>query len=428
MSTAAPPNDDLMPSFFNNNMFSDVILRFGKYEINAHKVILAQQSKWFLSKFREDPTYIGVYKLDNTSHPDTLLHVLRYMYHSGWVHDCLLKPEVVYPLGRLLNLYDVADRYNIGALKHKVNLCFWYSSINDLDRLAEVPTYDSQFIRHIHKICGADSEPFDDDTLQKTVVHLCAKYHKTLLKIDELSNSYNQDLLFNAKCAAMFAEEYAVVSLAGDGWGRERNPDLHTKDLLARERNTTEFFDNPEFADITLTIGKDREFNAHKVVLAGHSTSFLAHFDAGHSAHRMSFDNNDDDPAIVLALIRRMYMPLPPDIPLPSYADLCLLARSFGCHAVASGLEIQFMDLLVREPINARYISSVSKVCGPEAGEHKNTALSEQIFQDVLERITDGESYCESFARAVKAGLVFNPKFAVRLAGQMLVIHRPRRQ
>jgi hypothetical protein len=34
----------------------------------------------------------------------------------------------------------------------------------------------------------------------------------------------------------MFAEEYAVVSLAGDGWGRERNPDLHEKDLLARER------------------------------------------------------------------------------------------------------------------------------------------------------------------------------------------------
>lgn len=49
------------------------------------------------------------------------------------------------------------------------------------------------------------------------------------------------------------------------------------------DRNTTEFFDNPEFSDITLTIGKDCEFNAHKVVLAGHSTSFLAHFDAGHS-------------------------------------------------------------------------------------------------------------------------------------------------
>lgn len=134
----------------------------------------------------------------------------------------------------------------------------------------------------------------------------------------------------------------------------------------------------------------------------------------------MSFDNNDDDPAIVLALIRRMYMPLPPDIPLPSYADLCLLARSFGCHAVASGLELQFMDLLVREPINARYISSVSKVCGPEAGEHKNTALSEQIFQDVLERITDGESYRESFARAVEAGLVFNPKFACVLPDRCL--------
>ena len=43
--------DSLTASFFDNSQYSDIIIKFGEHQIHAHKVILAQQSKYFATAF-----------------------------------------------------------------------------------------------------------------------------------------------------------------------------------------------------------------------------------------------------------------------------------------------------------------------------------------------------------------------------------------
>ena len=43
--------DSLTAPFFDNPQYSDIIIKFGEYQIRAHKVILAQQSGYFATAF-----------------------------------------------------------------------------------------------------------------------------------------------------------------------------------------------------------------------------------------------------------------------------------------------------------------------------------------------------------------------------------------
>lgn len=43
--------DSLTASFYDNEQYSDITIKFGEHRIHAHKVILAQQSGYFATAF-----------------------------------------------------------------------------------------------------------------------------------------------------------------------------------------------------------------------------------------------------------------------------------------------------------------------------------------------------------------------------------------
>jgi hypothetical protein len=43
--------DSLTAPFFDNPLYSDIIIKFGEHQLHAHKVILAQQSGYFATAF-----------------------------------------------------------------------------------------------------------------------------------------------------------------------------------------------------------------------------------------------------------------------------------------------------------------------------------------------------------------------------------------
>jgi len=43
--------DSLMAAFYDNPQYSDITIKFAQHHIRAHKVILAQQSKYFATAF-----------------------------------------------------------------------------------------------------------------------------------------------------------------------------------------------------------------------------------------------------------------------------------------------------------------------------------------------------------------------------------------
>jgi len=43
--------NDLTAPFFNNPQYSDITVKFGKRQVRAHKILLAQQSGYFATAF-----------------------------------------------------------------------------------------------------------------------------------------------------------------------------------------------------------------------------------------------------------------------------------------------------------------------------------------------------------------------------------------
>lgn len=43
--------DSLTASFYDNEQYSDITIKFGEHQIRAHKVILGQQSGYFATAF-----------------------------------------------------------------------------------------------------------------------------------------------------------------------------------------------------------------------------------------------------------------------------------------------------------------------------------------------------------------------------------------
>ncbi|KAK6003017.1 hypothetical protein QM012_000862 [Aureobasidium pullulans] len=81
--------DSLTASFFDNEQYSDITIKFGDHQIRAHKVILAQQSGYFMTAFssRFQVATNPVIDLGDEDDPALLTNVIKYLYWNGHIHD-----------------------------------------------------------------------------------------------------------------------------------------------------------------------------------------------------------------------------------------------------------------------------------------------------------------------------------------------------
>lgn len=107
-------------------------------------------------------------------------------------------------LQQLVEIYLLADKYDIHGLRRTIAAVFNEVALVDLRKLRQNRTFKSTFVKHIARICGPSCFQLADDTLQSLVVYLCQAFSPTLFKNEPFLEQYMKGELFDSKYAAAF--------------------------------------------------------------------------------------------------------------------------------------------------------------------------------------------------------------------------------
>lgn len=138
---------------------------------------------------------------------------------------------------------------------------------------------------------------------------------------------------------------------------------------------------------------------------------------------------NEHYSSAVTVFIEDMYVS---EFPVPDVkhdacflAELYLLARKHGRDAMARTYLMRFNTALYREPFADKYLSYIADFCGPDSCRYTDTALPEEAFDNILDRVielkdngTTKSSY-KTFAQKLEGGSLFNTVFMGRFAKEM---------
>ncbi|KAG9667691.1 hypothetical protein KCU95_g4913, partial [Aureobasidium melanogenum] len=271
----------LAAQFFDNEKYSDVIIKFGERQVRAHKVILAQQSGYFAAAFfglfqvASNP----VVDLGDEDDPALLTNVIKYLYWHGPIHDYDKDPDRL-SMDQLVDVYLLADKYDIQGLRRRMAAEYYRMASNDLRKLRQNSSYRSIFVEHIARICGPSCFQLADDTLQVLVRHLYQLNISLLFKNEIFLQHYIKGELFDKEHAAAFGIQLGKSLLRFQNKTHEEADRLSKSwesnliGNLAMQRNTKNFFNDQRFSDVRITYGIGQILMAHKVVLASHSHEF----------------------------------------------------------------------------------------------------------------------------------------------------------
>ncbi|KAH0346794.1 PAP2-domain-containing protein, partial [Aureobasidium melanogenum] len=274
--------DSLTASFYDNEQYSDIIIKFGEHQIRAHKVILAQQSGYFATAFHGlfQVAWNTVIDVGDEDDSRLLTDVIKYLYRHGSIYDQVKGSDRTITLHQLINIYLLADKYDIQGLRRATASVFCEMALLDLRKLRQNHTFKSTFVKHIARICGPSCFQLADDTLQALTIHLCQEYSSSLFKNEMFLQQYMIGELFDSKHAAAFGMRLGKYMLKSQNMSHEeasrlsKNWDPSLIGIEARQRNTKNFFNDKGLSDIRITYGNDQTILAHRIVLATHSREF----------------------------------------------------------------------------------------------------------------------------------------------------------
>ncbi|KAG9996425.1 hypothetical protein KCU78_g17455, partial [Aureobasidium melanogenum] len=397
--------DSLTASFYDNEQYSDIIIKFGEHQIRAHKVILAQQSGYFMTAFssRFQVASNPIIDLGEDDDPEILTEVIMYLYRHGPIHDHLSDfdglSQCSVSLNRLIDVYLLADKYDIYGLRCKVIWTFYCSAVNDLKKLQASATFNSVFVDCIAEICGPSSPELADRTLYDTVIGLCKEFLSTLFRSEIFVQRYSKGELFDNEQAAAFGLELGksvlmsrgILPVVVDKFCKPRYS-FDNMDLEAKARNTHNFYKDKRFSDITLTFAcYGTSLSAHRIVLATQSCYFNELLKNDRNLAEIIFEDDNYDAPVATTFLEDMYMPFSSpsnarDWPL-HFAEMYMLAKKHGRDDAASYYEDCCYDAMSDCSFDDEYLGHVAAFCGPSSTRYADTPFAEMAFQHILYRI-----------------------------------------
>ncbi|KAH0384981.1 hypothetical protein KCU92_g3911, partial [Aureobasidium melanogenum] len=431
-----PREDSLTASFFDNSQYSDITIKFGEHQIRAHKVILAQQSGYFATAFfsRFQVASNPVIDLGDEDDPEVLTEVLKYLYCHGPTHDHTWSWESSIPMTQCIDLYLLADKYDIPELRRNVDLSFYASASNDLRDLVDKTVSETVFVDCIARICGPDSPQLADDTLAKTVMDLCQEFSTTLLQNRAFLQRYKKGELFNNETAAAFGMVLAgrlltsngIAAKEADGFPKDIDPDSERRHDVT-ERSMLNFLDDKRLSDVTVTFS-GQKMSAHKIILVARSSHFQKMLEDSPTISLIDL-GNEFDPAATTAFLKDMYgLEYPRERPESSplfFAEMCLLAKRYGLDDVAQIYTRHCQKVLAKLSFTDEFLAHVAALCGPDSSRYADTSLPGTAFRHMVYRVRcmerDSEP-SEAFAKRLEEGSIFNAMFTNRFANEMLTM------
>ncbi|KAH0009360.1 hypothetical protein KCU78_g10766, partial [Aureobasidium melanogenum] len=147
-------------TFFNDDQFSDVVIKFGDQQIFAHKVMLASGSVWFekalCGNFSEANKKV-IELHDEDASPDTIMAMLKHLYGSTYGKQEIQVESRQVP-GFHLAVFTLGDKYDIETLRS--------DAAERFERSLQIKEESSQFwddtIYTIQKVLGPSAPKLAD--------------------------------------------------------------------------------------------------------------------------------------------------------------------------------------------------------------------------------------------------------------------------
>ncbi|CAD0101179.1 unnamed protein product [Aureobasidium mustum] len=154
--------------FFNDEEFSDVIVRFANQQIFAHKVVLASGSVWF------EKALCGNFS------PDAIMAMLRHLYGSKYENQKIyIEPNSTAEFH--LAIFMLGDKYDIESLREEAAdlfMTFLQDEVQDFE------LYNGN-LHAIQKLVGPDAPQLADRSLAETA-QACILVHFESLFANDL--------------------------------------------------------------------------------------------------------------------------------------------------------------------------------------------------------------------------------------------------
>jgi hypothetical protein len=211
--------NSLTAPFFDNPLYSDIIIKFGEHQIHAHKVILAQQSGYFATAFfgRFQVASSPVIDLGDEDDSELLTDTVKYLYRHGLIHDQLHGLGSSVSMDKLIDIYQLADKYDIPGLRHYASGKLYISVIESFHDSSGNITFRDPFMDCIARLCGPDAVQFADNSIKTMIMELCQENCIPLLQNKAFIQRYARGELFDVQSATVFGTDLGARLLASKG-------------------------------------------------------------------------------------------------------------------------------------------------------------------------------------------------------------------
>ncbi|THY03267.1 pectin lyase-like protein [Aureobasidium pullulans] len=443
-------------NYFNDMSFADVVVKFGKHEVHAHRVILARCSAQFEKEMIIDPeTDMAVINLKATYDAKAIYVMLKHCYGIAWKTPST--PTYLYDFDFVLTVYIVANTYGISELHQKARkICCNLVSDFFLPQYCNYrEMITSPFIRALMRVLGPTAVGVSD-SFQEEVFEIVCHGMTHLFENKGFVRLFARGVFFNEAYAVRFAQRIRDKLLAREwngnstgGYDSSNDDDddiencsaesssedssvMPSGDISTTDEVHRDYFNNETFSDIILKFGNFK-IHAHKVILASNSTWFEKAFSSGFSsqeATQTTIDlGNEEDPNLLFAMLNHFYNDdynnhIGQNNPIRDHStlhlEIFLPADMYDAPCLRDAAKQRFIKGMTNaakwhSPIHDEQIEVFQRVVGLDAVQFADVSLQEETF-GALEMYVREIMQTPRVAMLVGRGEMFSQEFAERFA------------
>ncbi|KAK6003018.1 hypothetical protein QM012_000863 [Aureobasidium pullulans] len=405
--------------FYMSRKYSDVTVISGDLRLPAHRIILAQHSVYFKRAFlgRFSVASSSVIDLGEDDEPDMIRAMIRFMYGGRAIPYYRLCDDNV--IEAMVEMFILADKYDVEGLRAAV--CNDFTRKVDLafsDLVKNISQQNYFITSVVPKMCGPSALPLADKLLQQSIFKLCKMHWASLLLNVDFCALYMTGQLFDSDHTSEF-QQYLNSILDESG-----RPDLNRRayinlsSTIPEPRNEQCF---EAFSDIKVTFGDGQTFSTHKILLAIHSIDFDEMLQDPLVDDCLDLGRGDD-PTLIEAMLHEVFDPdnkFEPHDWTTFSADMCALTKKYYLQDAEFHHRHRFLSITNEQKQEPSYPLAIALVCGPGSSKYADTVLPDQAFKSCLEDAKTLVKDNKPFFKMLKAGELFNAKFAGRFAAEL---------
>jgi hypothetical protein len=143
------------------------------------------------------------------------------MYRHGSILDQLQSRDRSVTMDELIDIYQLADKYDIPEIRRSVDNMFCELAYIGLSDINASTTSGSHFVNCVARVCGPNSIQLADNTIKNSILQICHEECVRLFQNNAFLQWYKKGELFDVENAATFGMGLGRRLLASNGIAAE---------------------------------------------------------------------------------------------------------------------------------------------------------------------------------------------------------------